>query len=66
MYLKADFIDVILVQGIALQGTSPKAHYATKQFFVNFVFNGSTVHYNDNKVTIRFDKIDNCCKFNLI
>ena len=56
VYLRADFTDVILVQGMALQGTSPTAHYATKQFAINYQFNGSTVHYNDNEVIILFKK----------
>ena len=58
VYLRADFTDVILVQGMALQGTSPTAHYATKQFAINYQFNGSTVHYNDNEVIILFNKIN--------
>ena len=50
VFLRADFKDIILVQGIALQGTSPKAHFATKQFTITYKFNDLTVDYNDNQV----------------
>ena len=50
MYLQADFKEVILVHGIALQGTSPTAHYATKKYTISYIYNGKSANYGDSEV----------------
>ena len=50
MYLQADFKEVIVVHGIALQGTSPTAHYATKKYTISYQYNGQTIVYNNGRV----------------
>ena len=50
VYLQADFKEVILVHGIALQGTSPTAHYATKKYTISYTYNRQSTDYNDGKV----------------
>ena len=57
MYLQADFKEVIVVHGIALQGTSPTAHYATKKYTISYQYNGQTIDYNNGKVRIYLKKL---------
>ena len=47
---------MILVHGIALQGTSPTAHYATKKYTISYQFNGKTIDYNNGKVKLYLKK----------
>ena len=41
---------MILVHGIALQGTSPTGHYATKKYKISYKYNGQTIDYNNGTV----------------
>ena len=47
---------MILVHGIALQGTSPTAHYATKKYTISYQYDGQTIDYNNGKVRIYLKK----------
>ena len=50
--MQAEFKEVILVHGIALQGTSPTAHYATKKYTISYKYNEQTIDYNNGKVKL--------------
>ena len=50
VYLQADFKEVILVHGIALQGTSLTGHYATKNYTISYTYNGQSAYYSEKQV----------------
>jgi len=47
--LKADFKSVILVHGIALQGTGPVAHWATLEYTISYTYNSKLKIYTEGK-----------------
>ena len=58
VFLQADFKEVILVHGIALQGTSPTAHYATLKYSISYQYNRRALNYLNKTVFIKFFKFD--------